>query len=163
MLETLKKNLLYRLNSTSLFAIIIILANSIYLVEGFKIAPMVKNGVIGVTFFPVVVSILLYIAAIAIFIAGIKEKSVLSFHLSKVSKPITVIILTFIYVVIFKNVGYILSSLLYVFGLIWLFEDKKNNKREKVLNIVYSFIIVLLIYLLYQRLFGVRLPVGEVF
>jgi len=158
-----KKNILERINSTSLLAIILIIANTIYLIEGINTAPPIKNGELGITFFPIVISLLLYIAAICILIAGIREKSVLSFNLSKISKPSAVIFITFIYVLIFKQIGYILSSILYVLSLMLLFEDETGFKTKKLLNIVYSIIIVLLIYLLYQKVFGVRLPVGEVF
>ena len=157
------KNMLKKINSTSLFASILIIINSIYLIEGIKKGPLVKNGEIGVTFFPVIISLLLYIPTIIIFIAGLREKSVLHFQLSKISKPSTVIFLTFIFVIIFKSLGYILSSIIYVFSLMLLFEDEAGFKMKKLLNIIYSVIIVLLIFLLYQRLFGVRLPVGEVF
>ena len=44
-----------------------------------------------------------------------------------------------------------------------LFDDQKDLKNKNILNIVYSVVIVLVIYLLYQKVFGVRLPIGEVF
>ena len=158
-----KKSIIQKINSTSLLAIILTIANTIYLIEAIRTAPPIKNGEIGITFFPIVVSILLHIAAICLFLAGIREKSTLSFNLSKVSKPISVIFVTFIYVLIFKQLGYILSSMVYVLSMMLLFEDGKTPNKRKLLNIIYTVIIVLLIYLLYQKVFGVRLPIGEVF
>jgi len=158
-----QKILFRKMNPTSLLAIILIITNTIYLIDGIRTAPMVKNGEIGITFFPIIVSILLYLAAIFIFISGAREENGLFFRLSKISKPGAIVIITLIYVLIFKELGYLLSSILYVFSLMFLFEEKSRSKKSNLLNIVYSFIIVLLIYLLYQKLFGVRLPVGEVF
>ncbi|KUK50204.1 MAG: hypothetical protein XD76_1551 [candidate division TA06 bacterium 32_111] len=158
-----KRSVLERINSTSLLALVLILVNSIYLFEAIKTAEPIKNGEVGITFFPIVASILLYIAAIIIFIAGIKEKSVLSFQLSRIGKPIMVIFLTLIYVLIFKSIGYFISSIIYVLCLMFLFEEESGFKKKKLLNILFTVIIVALIYILYQKIFGVRLPIGEVF
>lgn len=159
----IKKYILKRINSTSLLAIILIIANSIYLIEGINAASLIKGGKISITFLPIIISILFYVPAICLFITGIRERSFLSFYLLKISRPSAVIFFTFIYVLIFETLGYILSSVLYVFCLILLFEDETGFKKKIFLNIVYSIVIVTLIYLLYQKLFGVRLPIGEVF
>lgn len=159
----IKKNILKRINSTSLLAIILIIANSIYLIDGINTAPLIKGGKIAITFLPIIISILFYVPAIYLFITGIRERSFLSFNLLKIGRPSAVIFSTFIYVLIFKTLGYILSSVLYVFCLMLLFEDETGFKKKIFLNIVYSIVIVTLIYLLYQKLFGVRLPIGEMF
>lgn len=158
-----KRSIFKKINSTSLLALVLILVNTIYLFEALKTAEPIKNGEVGITFFPIVASILLYIAAITIFIAGIKEKSVLSFQLLKIGKPIMVIFLTLIYVLIFKSIGYFISSILYVLCLMFLFEEETGFKKKKLLNILFTVVIVTLIYILYQKIFGVRLPIGEVF
>jgi putative tricarboxylic transport membrane protein len=158
-----KKSVFKKMNSKMLLAIILIIANSIYFIEGIRIAPLMKNGEIGITFFPIFVSLLLFISAGFLLHTGIREKTSTSFSLLKISKPITVIVITLIYVAIFKKTGYIISSILYVFSLLILFDDQKGSKNKKFLNVIYAIIIVLLIYLLYQKIFGVILPMGEVF
>jgi putative tricarboxylic transport membrane protein len=159
-----KKNIIKRINSTSLFAIILIIVNTIYLIEGFNTAPPMTNGKPGITFVPIIISTLFYIAAIYILITSIRKESVSSFHLSEVSRPIAVIFITFIYILIFKPMGYILSSIIYVFSFMFLLEEKTEFKKKKLLNIFFSsLIVVLLIYLLYQIIFKVRLPAGGVF
>ena len=159
-----KKNIIKRVNSTSLFAIILIIVNTIYLIEGFNTAPPMTNGKPGITFVPLIISTLFYIAAIYILITSMRKESVSSFHLSEVSRPIAVIFITFIYILIFKPIGYILSSIIYVFSFMFLLEEKTEFKKKKLLNIFFSsLIVVLLIYLLYQIIFKVRLPAGGVF
>jgi putative tricarboxylic transport membrane protein len=74
-----------------------------------------------------------------------------------------VIFLTLIYVLIFKSIGYFISSIIYVLCLMFLFEEESGFKKKKLLNILFTVIIVALIYILYQKIFGVRLPIGEVF
>jgi len=159
-----KKNILKRVNSTSLFAIILIIVNTIYLIDGINTAPPMTNGKPGITFVPIIISTLFYIAAIYILITSIRKESASSFHLSEVSRPIAVIFITFIYILIFKPMGYILSSIIYVFSFMFLLEEKTEFKKKKLLNIFFSsLIVVLLIYLLYQIIFKVRLPAGGVF
>jgi len=158
-----KKSFIEKMNSTTLLAIILIIANSIYFIEGIRTAPIIKNGEISITFFPLFISFLLFITAGCLLYAGVREKTSTSFSLLKISKPIAIIVTTLIYVAIFKKVGYLLSSILYIFGLMLLFDDQKDLKNKNILNIVYSAVIVLVIYLLYQKVFGVRLPIGEVF
>lgn len=156
------KNIIEKINSTVLLAIILIISNTIYFIEAIITGPLIENSQIGVSFFPVVVSVLFYLSAITILIAGLKEKSILPSHITKYKRPIMVIILTFLYVLIFKTLGYFISSIIYVSGLILVFEDESYFKAKKFINIMYSLIIVILVYLLYQKLFGVRLPIGEV-
>ena len=158
-----KKNFLEKMNSTTLLAIILIIANSIYFIEGIRTAPLTKNNEIGITFFPFFVSLLLFITAGCLLYTGMREKTSTSFSLFKINKPIAIIVTTLIYVVIFKKVGYFLSSILYVFSLLLLFDDQKDLKNKKLLNIIFAISIVLIIYLLYQKVFGIRLPIGEVF
>jgi len=158
-----KKRFLDKMNSTTLLAIILIIANCVYFIEGIRTAPLIKNGEIGITFFPLFISFLLFITAGCLLYTGLREKTSTSFSLLKISKPIAIIVTTLIYVAIFKRVGYLLSSILYIFALMLLFDDQKDLKNKNILNIVYSVAIVLVIYLLYQKVFGVRLPIGEVF
>jgi len=158
-----KKSFLDKMNSTTLLAIILIIANSIYFIEGIRTAPLIKNGEIGITFFPLFVSFLLFVTAGCLLYTGLREKTSTSFSLLKISKPMAIIVATLIYVAIFKKVGYLISSTLYIFGLMLLFDDQKDLKNKKILNIIYSIVIVLVIYLLYQKVFGARLPIGEVF
>ncbi|HZK12652.1 MAG TPA: tripartite tricarboxylate transporter TctB family protein [Atribacterota bacterium] len=158
-----KKKILEKINPTTLLSIILIIANSIYFIEGIRTAPLIKNDEIGITFFPFFVSLLLFITAGCLLYTGMREKTSTSFSLFKISRPIVIIVTTLIYVAIFKKVGYFLSSILYVFSLMLLFDDQKDLKNKKLLNIIFTIGIVLIIYLLYQKVFGVRLPIGEVF
>jgi hypothetical protein len=48
-----------------------------------------------------------------------------------------------------------LSSILYIFALISVFETKKRNI---LIKIFYALIIAVLIYLLYEKIFLIRLP-----
>jgi len=140
------------INTTIIFALFLIFGDIIYIIEALRIAPPIKGGEVGITFFPLIIALLMLLAAIIVLINGFKEKKSLLFNYKKISRPIAVIILTGIYIIIFKSIGYMFSSILYVFSLVLLLENKKK-KESKIRNIVYSIIVVLVVYILYKKIF----------
>ena len=150
-----------KINSTVIFAIMLLVANSIYFIEGIRTAPPIRNGEVSITFFPIFISLLMYFAATFILIEGLKKEKIFKFNLRHISKPIGIIIVTALFIIIFKKVGYIISSFFYVFSIMWLLQEQKKGNR--FLDVMFSIIIILIIYLLYQKIFGIRLPMGEVF
>ncbi|WP_303441516.1 tripartite tricarboxylate transporter TctB family protein [Salipiger sp. 1_MG-2023] len=65
-----------------------------------------------------------------------------------------VVVAIFLYIVAFKPLGYFLSSSLFVFALILLF----SNFEKLVLKAIISVAIVGVAFVMFQQLFGVRLP-----
>ncbi len=60
----------------------------------------------------------------------------------------------FVYIMAFRTVGYFISSGLFVFALIVIF----SSVEKLVLKAVISAAIVAICYVMFQKLFGVRLP-----
>lgn len=60
----------------------------------------------------------------------------------------------FIYIALFRTVGYFLSSWVFVLALILLFSAREKFAQKAVIAAA----IVGLVYLMFQQLFGVRLP-----
>ncbi|OIQ33655.1 MAG: hypothetical protein BM562_01165 [Alphaproteobacteria bacterium MedPE-SWcel] len=66
-----------------------------------------------------------------------------------------VVVAIFVYIAAFKPLGYFLSSGLFVFALIVLF----SNFEKLLLKAIISAVIVAAAFVMFQHLFGVRLPV----
>tara|TARA_R110001583_G_scaffold6499_9_gene32929 strand:- start:24482 stop:24964 length:483 start_codon:yes stop_codon:yes gene_type:complete len=68
--------------------------------------------------------------------------------------PFAIMLSIFLYILLFSPLGYFLSSILFVFSIIIIF-----SSLEKALQkIVISTIIVAFGYLVFEQMFGVRLP-----
>lgn len=149
-------NLKKKLNYSHFLCIILFIWNTLYVIEALRIGPPIKKGRVDVTFFPLLISIILYIAIIYVFFISFnKSKKEIGSDLSRISRPTLVVIITIIYIAVFKVIGYMLSSILYIFALISVFETKKRNI---LIKIFYALIIAVLIYLLYEKIFLIRLP-----
>ena len=152
MTEKIKK----RFNSSQILCIILFIWNTLYVVEALRLAPPIKNGRIDVTFFPLLISAILYIAIIYVFYNSYKQvKKSEKSDQNRLSRPALVVLITIIYIAVFKIIGYMISSIIYIFTLITIFETKRKTLFFKIL---YAIIIAVLIYLLYEKIFLVRLP-----
>ncbi|WP_417546682.1 tripartite tricarboxylate transporter TctB family protein [Marinobacter sp.] len=65
-----------------------------------------------------------------------------------------IIVSIFVYIVAFSAVGYFISSLFFVFAMLWVFSSKGKIVQKAAISVV----IVTLGYLVFELLFGVRLP-----
>ncbi|WP_417808772.1 tripartite tricarboxylate transporter TctB family protein [Thioclava sp.] len=65
-----------------------------------------------------------------------------------------VVVAIFVYIVAFKPLGYFISSSLFVFALLLLFSSFEKLLQKAVISVV----IVGVAYVMFQQLFGVRLP-----
>ncbi|RCW44393.1 tripartite tricarboxylate transporter TctB family protein [Halanaerobium sp. MA284_MarDTE_T2] len=142
------------INGTILVSIIFFIIITVFLFEALETAPPLVNGKISPTFFPIIVLSLMYFADIVIFIKGFKEEKGFDFDLSTLKHPTWVVIVSFIYINIFKVIGFSLSTFLYAFSLIMIF----NPKKGKIKAVVAALMITGTVYLLFEVIFGVRLP-----
>ncbi len=131
---------------------------TIYLITALQITPQVDEGLVGPSFIPVLASIFMY-AALGFVVRGI---------LNDPQKPqndkqslwvlAQMVIVTAAYILLFKKLGYPLSTFLFVYALLYIFslEEKSYLKR-----IFYSAGITGIFYILYAICFNVRLPLFE--
>ena len=149
------KRIKRKLNVSHFLCIILFIWNTLYVIEAFRIGSPIQKGRVDVTFFPLLISIFLYIAIIYVFFASFRQESKPSSSLRRMSKPALVVLMTIIYIALFKMIGYMLSSILYIFVIISIFEIKKKSVLTKIL---YAISIAVIIYLLYEKVFLIRLP-----
>ena len=64
-------------------------------------------------------------------------------------------IIIIIYTLLFNPLGYIFSTIIFMFMLLYLFNGKKNMKRTIIVSILFS----VLIYVAFSKILGVYLPV----
>lgn len=155
-------NFKQKLNNTTIICIILFIWNTIYMIEAINMGAPIRKGRVDVNFFPIVISCLMYLLTFYLLISSIKQnKEIIDFNLTKQSKPILIIIFTVIYILILKSTGYMLSSILYIFSIMSIFDSKK---RRFYIKIIYAVIITVLIFLLYEKIFAIRLPkLGGIF
>ncbi len=155
-------NLKQKINNNILICLVIFIWNTIYIIEALKMGAPIKKGQVDINFFPIVISILMYIVTFYLFFQSLKQgKEIISFDLKKTSKPLLIIIFTISYILLLKPIGYMLSSILYIFSILSVFSAKK---RSLYLKIIYSIVIAVLIFLLYEKIFAIRLPkLGGIF
>ena len=144
-----------KLNVSHFLCIILFIWNTLYVIEAFRIGSPIQKGRVDVTFFPLLISIFLYIAIIYVFFVSFRQETKSSSSLRRMSKPALVVLMTIIYIALFKMIGYMLSSILYIFVIISIFEIKKKSVLTKIL---YAISIAVIIYLLYEKVFLIRLP-----
>ena len=152
---TSKNNKNKKLNISHFLCIILFIWNSIYVIEAFRIGAPIKKGTVDITFFPLLISILLYIAIGYVFFSSFNQAKVTQSSIKKMNKPALVVLVTILYIAVFKTLGYMFSSILYIFAIITIFEVKRRNILIKIL---YAIAIAVIIYILYEKIFLIRLP-----
>jgi len=138
-----------------------------YFVTAFTLGAPVANGSIEPSFFPLFVGF-----CAVVFSSILLFKQITDNASAEKSKQLevneketvwfknvpTLVVTTAIYIGLFTIIGYFLSSFLYVFAVIIIFSDTK----KLVTKFIISLVIVILGYLIFEQLFGVRLPTLEV-
>ncbi|MGY3439371.1 MULTISPECIES: tripartite tricarboxylate transporter TctB family protein [unclassified Marinovum] len=146
------------LNRQLVFLFVILAVSLGYLVTAVRLGAPFADGGLTPAFFPMLVG------AAAILFAGILIVQQLRAAPDETAEPaekaprnfthLWVVVAIFFYIVAFKPLGYFLSSGLFVFALILLF----SSFEKLLMKAVISAVIVGVAFLMFQQLFGVRLP-----
>jgi putative tricarboxylic transport membrane protein len=148
------------LNREVLVPAAIIVFISAYIIEALTklTAPMVDN-VPQETFWPAIIAACGMVAAVILFISGIRKVSAPDYvapERAAISyKPLYVTIATGIFIFLFDILGYTICAPLYVFAMMNIFDDKPQHFVKKA---IYSIIITVLVYVLYNYIFDIRFP-----
>ncbi|MCY1153338.1 MAG: tripartite tricarboxylate transporter TctB family protein [Sphaerochaetaceae bacterium] len=147
-----------------------------YLISFKNLGSITKNGLPSASFFPFLIFIAGMISATVLLISAIKEvkKEIKENHivdkdkterakkdengkiiLNPNLKPIYITILTVIFIVLFKYLGYMITAPLYVFGFQVIYDDKLEKFKRKA---IIAAIITILVYALYVGCFNILFP-----
>ncbi|AHD02156.1 hypothetical protein METH_17210 [Leisingera methylohalidivorans DSM 14336] len=143
------------LNRQMVFLYVTLAVSVGYLVTALSLgAPIAENGLTP-AFFPILVGGAAIVFCSILIVQALRaEPEVAPVDEMPRYTHVWVVVAIFFYIVAFKPLGYFLSSGLFVFALILLF-----SKFEKlVLKAIISAAIVGVAFVMFQQLFGVRLP-----
>lgn len=138
--------------------LVLFLVTTIYLISAIQLTPQVDEGLVGPSFIPILASVLMYIAL------GFVVRGVLQDRESRKGEKQSfwvlaqMVIATAAYILLFKILGYCLSTFLYVYALLYIFDFEEKNQIKRIL---YSGGIMGIFYVLYAVIFQVRLPMIE--
>jgi len=149
------------LNRNLVFLYLVFALSLGYLITAINLGSPLSDGRVEPSFFPILLGIFsVTFSAILVFreFASIKRSSQLAEDDSSVGKanysPLWVMLSIFIYIMAFQVVGYFLSSFLFVLSIIVIFSSLDKIIQKTII----SLIIAALGYLVFEQMFGVRLP-----
>lgn len=143
------------LNRHLLFLFVILAVSVGYLVTALNLGAPISDGGLTPAFFPILVgSAAIIFSSILILQARRSESETSQSDETANYTHLWVVVAIFAYIVAFKSVGYFISSGGFVFALIVIF----SNFEKLPLKAAISIAIVGAGYVMFQELFGVRLP-----
>ncbi|MDH4573974.1 tripartite tricarboxylate transporter TctB family protein [Salinicola acroporae] len=131
----------------------------IYLVDALQLGPPMRNGNMTPSFFPIVISVVT-LAALAVAIAQAYRSLCRPSESEEAepqgvsSKAIVVALITAAYLFAFDLIGYVISTLAYVFLMTLVF----GGRQGLIAKLVGTVIITALGFALFELVFNVRLP-----
>jgi putative tricarboxylic transport membrane protein len=143
-------------DSRLILPFVLFVITTIYLFSAFQITPQVDEGLVGPSFIPVLASLLMYIALGFVVREILLERKNQKEEKQSIWVLTQMVIATAVYILVFKIFGYLISTFVYVYVLLYVFDLKESNQFKRVL---YSAIIAGVFYVLYSVIFQVRLPI----
>lgn len=143
------------INRQNSFLYVILVVSVGYLVSALSLgAPIVDNGLTP-SFFPILVGAAAILFSAVLITQSLKNPT----KDTKADEPRTythllVIVAIFAFIVAFRQIGYFISSTVFVFALILIF----SRVEKLLLKAGISVLVVAICYVMFQKLFGVRLP-----
>lgn len=140
---------------------IVFILLSIYVYISSLKFPKTEIQLTGPAFYPQIISILLIITSIAIIIRGVKklkaEGDTLMQKIQNWKRVLMVMVATFIYVIVLRTLGFLITTFLYLTILILLMQPEKSKIK---VSILISAAMTGVIYLIFSVLFSASLPRG---
>jgi putative tricarboxylic transport membrane protein len=134
--------------------VVLLVVTTAYLLNALQVATAYDDEGVGPTFFPVVLSVVMYGALAAVLLQGLRSPRGAAAPL-RLRDPIKIVLLTVAYVALFRPLGYFIATTLYVWSLFFVFEFGSRNPFWKVVSAI---LIAIAAWLLFDVAFGIRLP-----
>ncbi|PIL20036.1 hypothetical protein P775_11500 [Puniceibacterium antarcticum] len=161
--------------------LIFFIATTVYLSDALQNGAIFRFGLPSAGFMPIVLSVAMYLALLAVLIGQLghhRARNDAALHSPKTAEELTdleglapslslgahvamvaVIAISFLYVLAFRQLGFVLSTFLYSLGLQAAFQfGWSRGVFGIVLNLVVAASICLIVYLFFAVLFGIQLP-----
>lgn len=146
-----------------------------YIAESLRMSWIVKDGLPSESFFPVIIFLLGFPIAVYLLVTGLRDarknnttpnegtaaciktetEDNEAGAIKVAHKPVYITILTFVFVFLFKYLGYTIAAPLYVFAFQLIYDDKMEHLPKKAIT---SALIAVLVYGLYVGVFNIMFP-----
>ena len=151
--------------------VIIIFAIAFYLFS-FKIQPTTSD-VLGSRFFPQAAAVLLVILNVVQIFRALTTKEKLTREQEekirkedRINKPLVLTtVLLFAYYFLCINIGFVITSILYLLSSSWVLMPEKDRKNKKIIIIavIVSFVVPIFLNTVFYQVFRIKLPAGKLF
>lgn len=156
--------MLMKLNKEVLIAGCLFAANTVFFVEALKLPRPFEHGEPGPAFYPLVLSVIMYIASIRIMLSGLKNKTGTVFNLKDfaVIRPLLMAGTTGLFILLFETMGYWISTLLYIFSAAFIFEFGRKYTLGRTLALCAAIAVAITLagWIFFDLLFDLHLPKG---
>lgn len=134
--------------------VVLFAVTTAYLLNALQVTTAYEDEGVGPSFFPVVLAVMMYGALAAVLIQGLRAPRDDAAPL-RLKDPVKVVLLTAVYIALFRPLGYFIATTLYVWSLFFVFEF---GSRSQVWKVVSAVLIAIAAWLLFDVAFGIRLP-----
>lgn len=138
----------------NLFSIFLLVVSGFYVALAFRL-PMFSKHIPGSGFFPRVVGITLIVLLIIELIKNVKDEQEDAFSMEHLRLFLLLIATTTVYIFLFNIFGAILSTILFMVAVLFLF-----NKGKRIQNLVLGISIPIALFILFEVLLNTGLPKG---
>ena len=143
------------LNRQLVFLYLILAVSVGYLVSALNLGAPIADGSLTPAFFPILVGCAAILFASILTLQKLREtRDEPEDTAPRTFTHLWVVVAMFIYIAAFRQLGYFLSSGLFVFALIVLF----SSFEKLAIKAVIAAVVTGVAYLMFKQLFGVRLP-----
>lgn len=141
--------------SSLLGQVVLPILTTIYFVSALRLAPPWEDERVTVSFFPIVLSILMYAGLAFLAWQNASASKPEGQSVLKSFDPLKIAILTTLYILFFKSAGYAVSTVFYVLGLLFVFKYAQNNLLKAI---GFSILVTAIFYAFFGLGFNIRLP-----
>lgn len=121
-----------------------------------------ENATIGAAFLPKIVAVVFLIISVMLTLSGIKESKkwveTKSEYKPNYKGVLVMVIAIAVYIVLLKPIGFIITSIVFLFATLCIMSKKEETNYVKFL--ILSVVAVLLINVVFMEIFGIRIPQG---
>ncbi len=136
--------------------LVLLILTSIYLAGALRIASPYEDQGVGASFFPIVLAVVMYAALLVVLVNGVREaREGAPAERLRLGDPLKVVLLTCLYILLFRPIGYFLATTLYVLALLYVFNFGSTSHLKRIAAAI---AIAIAFYLLFETAFQVRLP-----
>ena len=135
--------------------LVLLVVTTAYLLNALQVTTAYDDEGVGPTFFPVVLAVVMYGALAAMLFQALRVPRGAAATPLRLKDPVKIVLLTAVYIALFRPLGYFIATTLYVWSLFLVFDF---GSRSQVWKIASAVLIAIAAWLLFDMAFGIRLP-----